>query len=124
MSIDSLESASLAPAERRALDRLLPVLEERLGERLVSVWLYGSRARGDDPHPESDVDVMVISTRAERDRRLVDELSWDAAEAAGMSPFLLSVQVVAPEWVRGRREIESFFIQEVDRDKLVLSGQP
>ena len=30
--------------------------------------------------------------------------------------------VYDPQWLRGRREIESFFIGEVDRDKIVLAG--
>jgi hypothetical protein len=34
-----------------------------------------------------------------------------------------SMHVQTPEWVRQRREIRSFFIAELDRDKIVLSGQ-
>lgn len=49
-------------------------------------------------------------------------LSEAAAIAEGESPFTYSVHTYSPEWLRGRREIESFFIQEVDRDKIVLAG--
>ncbi len=28
------------------------------------------------------------------------------------------------EWLAGRRAIQSFFMQEVDRDKVVLAGRP
>jgi hypothetical protein len=45
-----------------------------------------------------------------------------AALAEGECPFTYSVHVYDPEWLRGRRKIESFFIQEVDRDKIVLAG--
>jgi hypothetical protein len=33
-----------------------------------------------------------------------------------------SIHVNTPAWLAQRREIESFFIAEVDRDKVVLSG--
>jgi predicted nucleotidyltransferase len=125
MSVSShLESSSLSPTERRTLERFLALLEQRLGTRIVSVWLYGSRARGEDPHPESDVDLMVVSEGGTRDRDVVHELLFDAADYVGENPFRFSVQVVDPAWVRGRREIRSFFIQEVDRDKRVLAGAP
>jgi len=35
-----------------------------------------------------------------------------------------SVKVNDRTWLEGRREIESFFIQEVDRDEVVLYGNP
>jgi hypothetical protein len=59
-----------------------------------------------------------------RDRygRIAGDLSEEVALAEGESPFNYSVHVHDPEWVRDRRAIESFFIQEVDRDKIVLAG--
>lgn len=119
-----LESTSLTPDERRAVERLVGSLEQHLGDRLASMWLYGSRARGERPRPESDVDVIVVTTGGRDDRDLINRLSWDAAEAEGMNPVTLAVHVFDPAWVQERREIRSFFIQEVDRDKLVLAGEP
>jgi hypothetical protein len=58
------------------------------------------------------------------DRLTVHELLFEAAGQEGMNPFVFSVKVVDPEWLTERRPIESFFIQEVDRDKIVLAGQP
>ena len=34
------------------------------------------------------------------------------------------MKVYDPSWLEGRRQIESFFIREVDRDKVVLLGEP
>ena len=45
------------------------------------------------------------------------ELALDAL------PWSFSVHVHTPAWLAQRREIESFFIAEVDRDKVVLGGQ-
>lgn len=118
-----LADASLSALERRVVDRLLTLLNEELGADLVGVWLYGSRARGEETGPSSDIDLLVI-TRGGRDRdfKRVGELAMDAADAEGLDPFRLSARVADPGWVEGRREIDSFFIREVDRDKVVLAG--
>jgi predicted nucleotidyltransferase len=119
-----IHSASLGTRERGTIERFVALLEERLGDRLESAWLYGSRARGETPHPESDVDVMVVTRDGGADRHTVHELLFEAAELEGSNPFVFSVKVVDPEWLAGRRRIESFFVQEVDRDKLILTGRP
>jgi len=119
---DRLTAAQLTDGERRVIERFLSRLNDVLGGDLHGLWLYGSRARG-TAHPESDVDLLVIADGG-RDRygRIVGDLSEDAAIAEGESPFNYSVQVHDPKWLKGRRAIDSFFIQEVDRDKIVLAG--
>ena len=105
------------------VDRLLGLLESELGEELTGVWLYGSRARGEEPGPWSDIDLLVITDGGrERHFRRVTELAMDAAEAEGVNPFQVSTRVTDPGWIEGRRAIDSFFIREVDRDKIVLAG--
>jgi predicted nucleotidyltransferase len=121
--VPTLSEASLSPTERRVVDRLVERREAELGHDLVGVWLYGSRARGEPARRESDVDLMVI---AKGDRWTIQEkvtaIERDEAESEGLKPFLFSTQVNAPEWLEHRRAIRSFFIQEVDRDKIVLAG--
>jgi predicted nucleotidyltransferase len=51
----SLAEASLSETDRRTLERFVERLEEELRPRLSSVWLYGSRARGELPHRESAI---------------------------------------------------------------------
>ncbi len=120
---DPLAKAALSARERRVVVRFVDRLRDELGPDLIAVWLYGSRARGERPHADSDVDLLVIAEGdGERRQRLALELSEAAAIAEGESPFTYSVHVYDPDWLRGRREIESFFIAEVDRDKLVLAG--
>src|SRR5664279_5723916 len=124
--MDSLAGTSLTPDESALLVRFGERLGERLGPALHAVWLFGSRARGEPPRSEdSDVDVLV----------LVDDDSWDGKTpvfdalngAAGeldleQLAWSFSVHVHTLEWLRGRRAIESFFIAEVDRDKVVVAG--
>ena len=119
----ALAAAALSAAERRTVERFVAALDGELGEDLRAVWLYGSRARGERVQPDSDVDLMVIADGGhERYARRAMDLSAEAAYAEDESPFTYSVHVYDPGWLRGRREIESFFIAEVDRDKLVLAG--
>ena len=120
-----LAHASLSDAERRALDLFVENLADALGSRLRSVWLYGSRARGEPPHDESDVDVLVVvDPKQADDLHTVGRAASAAEEVTGVGPVLLSPLVYSSERVAQRREIRSFFIQEVDRDKIVLFGDP
>jgi DTW domain-containing protein YfiP len=50
--------------------------------------------------------------------RIVEEV----ADAEGDSPVYYSVLVWDTERLRDRREIRSFFVQEMDRDKIILAG--
>ena len=121
----ALAEASLSDAERRALDLAVSELRRELGGRLHAVWLYGSRARGEAPHPESDVDLLVVLDR--RDREAADRVHdavWRAQETIGLGNVFISTFIYDVERIAQRREIRSFFIQEVDRDKIVLYGEP
>lgn len=126
-----LDAAVLAARERRVVTELVAMLRERLGERLLAVWLFGSRARGEadpaevDPDRRSDVDLMVVVDPREDAARLDWELRpriEDLADGEGDSPVWYSVLFYDADRVRDRRRIESFFLREVDRDKLVLAG--
>jgi len=132
VELDSaLAGAALARSERRVVERLLGRLQGELGGDLRAVWLYGSRARGEadpsetDPDRRSDVDLLAI-VEPSRDAREVARWALpmveEEADAVGDSPVYYSLRIVDIEWLRERREIRSFFIQEVDRDKLVLYG--
>lgn len=128
---DVLARAALSDAERRVLERLVAWLREELGDDLHAVWLYGSRARGEanpyetDVDLMSDVDLMIVADTsrhwAPSDVRLYEAIGR-MGDAEGVSPTLFSPRAWDLERLRGRREIRSFFVQEVDRDKLILHG--
>jgi predicted nucleotidyltransferase len=125
MPMPSLAEATLSEAERRVVDRAVAELQDRFGDDLRSVWLYGSRARGERPDPESDVDLLVVLEQGTwRDGADARRIVARAAEAEGASPAYFSTMTYDVERLIQRREIRSFFIQEVDRDKIVLYGEP
>lgn len=117
----TVAGTSLDARERRALERAVEGLRRGLGDDLRAVWLFGSRARGEPPGPDSDIDLMVITAARERDesaaRRLVEEaLQVERPRAT------LSVHVGDPGFIAEQRAIDSFFMRELDRDKVVLWG--
>ena len=118
--MDAVAQAALTNAERDALERFVASLAGALGPDLNAVWLYGSRARGERSHDESDIDVIVLTTAGEKDRGLV----WRTALESGDAGLRISPITTTRAWIQERRAIESFFLQEVDRDKLVLHGEP
>ena len=124
-----LAAATLSDRELRVLERIVDALQSRLGDDLRAIWLFGSRARGDaildetDPDRHSDIDLIVIAQggKARHDATVYD-VAYGVALEEGDNPASYSIFVHGPDWLRGRRAIESFFIQEVDRDKIVLAG--
>ncbi len=118
-----LAEAVLSPQERGALARFAQVLEHDLGPDLRGVWLYGSRARGEWTGPESDVDLLVV-TEGELDRDELRRRLDEAADAEGANRFFFSLQVYGVAELAERRAVEAFFEQEVDRDRIVVAGDP
>jgi len=118
-----LSEATLSEHERRVLERFVELLKSEFGEGLTVAWLYGSRARGETVRPDSDLDVLVVTSSGEADRPAVARLASEAALAEGPPFVLISAHTAGPGWVEERRAIEDFFIQEVDRDKIPLAGE-
>lgn len=118
--MSTLAEARLEPSERRLLDRWVELLRAELGRDLHEVWLYGSRARGEHTGPESDVDLLVVTSGGARHRRRVTDLLHEAAGEDVAAPWTFSPIVYDPELLASRRSIDSFFIREVDRDRVVL----
>ena len=121
--MSTLADALLSAPERRALERFVRELERELGDELRGAWLYRSRARGERTEPESDVDLLVITDRAREPDRLTEMLD-QAAKAEGADRFVFSIQVYDLDWLAERRGTEAFFVKEVDRDRIVLAGDP
>lgn len=126
--MSTLDATSLSRDERALLERFVQRLTEHWGERLHAVWLFGSRARGEPPaHEDSDVDVLVLVEDPEWSRK--DRVYADlhaAAKELDLEDVAIdfAVHVDTPAWLEGRRAIKSFFIAEVDRDKVVVAGRP
>jgi len=62
MSTDDSRLLQLTEVEQRALREFVTQLQDRLNGGLLSVTLFGSRARGTGG-PDSDLDVLVVVER-------------------------------------------------------------
>jgi predicted nucleotidyltransferase len=58
----TLSQIKLKPEERRAINAFSRRLKKALGKQLVSVLLFGSKARGESRR-DSDIDVFVLIRR-------------------------------------------------------------
>jgi len=95
--------------EKRALDELKRILQERYG--VTSVVVYGSKARGDDS-PDSDIDVMIVlDDYTPQIEAAVDELLYDINLA---HDCLISLVIF------GRRELEEGPLAESPLYKRIL----
>ena len=96
--------ADLDATTRWYAERLLESLRARLGDRLVSLVLYGSRARGTH-RPESDIDVLIVVRDLPRARAARHELLRPVKQAIdreyrrtmGAEPPYLSYIAKSPE---------------------------
>ena len=120
----TLAATTLGPDERALIARYVEDLRERLRDELHAVWLFGSHARGEQPSQDSDVDLLVLVDDASWDgRMLVRKVLDESARQLGLKalPWSFSVHVLhTPRWLAERREIKSFFVAELDRDKVSL----
>jgi uncharacterized protein len=89
--------ASLPDDVASLLAKYRELLVARFGDRLESLRLFGSRARGDH-EPDSDADVAVVVTAlTEPERTVAIDLAMEAWRATGRGEVLLSPLVWSSE---------------------------
>ena len=108
---------ALTQKEKDGLASFKGALQSLLGENLLSLRLFGSRARGEGTE-ESDLDVLVLVKKKDRAlcRRIVEEsLEVDLAYEINLAPTILS----ADEYQRNR-EYGTPFYRNVERESVSL----
>lgn len=109
--------AHLSPAERATLTRFVAEVRQLLGEALLDLRLYGSRARGEG-HAESDLDVAVVVAEGGRaHRRAIIDLAFDLMLEHGPRIEPLVIEQSQLDELRRR---ERLFARELDRDGIAL----
>jgi predicted nucleotidyltransferase len=108
---------SLSYAEQQVLERFKAVLKPLLADNLISLRLFGSRARGEGTE-ESDLDVLIMLREKNRAlcRRIVAEaLEIDLAYDTNLAPTILSV-----EEFQQNRDYHTPFYRNVEREGVSL----
>lgn len=115
---------ALTVTERRAVDELRTRLKDILPDGgLKSLILYGSRARG-DAHRGSDVDLLVVhSPVSAQQQEKLDELLWQLGFGINIKPRL-EISMMPTDHVRYLENLGTPYIQNVERDGIVLEGEP
>ena len=88
-----------------------------------AIWLFGSRARGENLSEDSDVDVLVLVDDASWENKLrIHDAFQAVARALGLQALTwsFSIHINTHAWIEQRRRVRSFFMAEVDRDKISL----
>src|SRR3954468_18509215 len=98
----ALADAALDERECELLDRFVSALREQYGDDLDAVWLYGSRARGERPHGESDIDLLVITRGGPGDEPLIPTL-WRVLDSLGNPRVFVDPRQRSRAWVEDRR---------------------
>lgn len=106
---------SLTEREERAVRAFVERLSGRLGDRLVALVLFGSKARG-TARADSDVDLLAIVT----DHQAVDVVYDVVTDILLEDDLYLSVKVFEEEEFERLRHPPSVFVQEVQHDGVPL----
>ncbi len=74
----------LTTREKEAIEAFLIKLRARFPGRVSQAFLFGSKARGDS-HPESDIDILLITDTIDwRFRHAISDLASDVSLASGV----------------------------------------
>lgn len=68
----------LNPVEQKAVVQFKQTLEKELGPNLISIQLFGSKARGDF-HEDSDIDLFIVVDRINKQvKEIINNASYNA----------------------------------------------
>ena len=115
-----MRPSELSTQEVKALNSYASTLKNRLGDQLIDILLFGSKARG-DAHPTSDIDILVI---------LGGEKPEAFSEARGLGfdillayDLFLSIRVMSQQQWQTLADTGSMFYRNVGKDGISLLPQ-
>jgi predicted nucleotidyltransferase len=107
----------LTTREQQALDAFKTTLRALFGDDLLSLRLFGSRARGEGSE-ESDLDVLVVVRKRDRAicRRIVEAaLEIDLTHDTNLAPTVLSA-----DEIEASRQCRTPFYGNVEKESIAL----
>ncbi|OGX03085.1 MAG: hypothetical protein A3G87_09525 [Omnitrophica bacterium RIFCSPLOWO2_12_FULL_50_11] len=103
--------------EEEALNRFKEILTKQFGSEIVSVHLFGSKARGDTLE-ESDIDILVVTERD--DWRLKEQVGKVATTILLDYGVYLSVKVLGKSFRQRLIHLDSPFLRNILREGILL----
>jgi len=108
---------NLTEVERRALTEFVEKVCQQVDGELLSLTLFGSRARG-DAKPESDMDILVVMSDVDSNTRR--KIRYLAAEVWLEYGIYLSTRVWSYSYWREQEEHQTSLYQNILRDGVNL----
>ena len=93
---------------------------EAFGEKIISLYLFGSNARG-DAGPDSDIDLLVITS--EDDWRLADKIRIIGYEIDDIIDYKLSIIVIPKKRIDYLQEYGFSFAKNVFTEGVALKDR-
>jgi len=107
----------LNPREREAILEFVHLLEDRFGDRISSVALFGSKARGEST-PDSDLDLLVVVDSD--DWRVHKQVRYLAADVCLKYEVELSPRVWSLSHQQEMDAINTLLHQNIQREGIHL----
>ena len=103
--------------EKKVIKDFKKQLSDKLEDDLVSVQLFGSKARGDF-HKESDIDILVVLKNPLENQ--INFIYDTAISLSCKSNVYLSVKIFSQEEFNYYKSIPTRFIQNVLKDGMLI----
>ena len=103
--------------QRLAINRYLEILQQKYGEQISEVILFGSIARGDYTG-ESDIDLLVVTV--DGGQKLKDDISMSCFDIILETDVILSPMVMDAETYKWHEKYEDPLYNHIKRDGLKL----
>jgi predicted nucleotidyltransferase len=108
---------ALSAKEQSVLKEFKAGLRQVLGDQLIELKLFGSKARGDD-RPDSDIDVLVIV--ATDDWHICDKVYDVATDILLQRDISISPKVISKNQLEQLKKEDTFFLRNISRDAIAV----
>ncbi len=108
----------LQPHERVAIEECIAHLYRAVGDRLISIWLFGSKARGDS---DSDSDIDLLAVIQTRDWDVWHIIRRIAARQSLEHDVLFNVHIVDLAYWNDETKYQATLWREIQHDGVLLS---
>lgn len=110
----------LSPHEGAAISEYVSRLQQVLGQELLWLWLFGSKARGDST-PDSDIDLLIVLTTVQPETQW---LIWGLGSDVSLEyDVLLNAHIIDTDRWDDERQYRGTLWREIERDGVPLQPQ-